>query len=65
VIGKLGHSGNSTMPHLHLQAMDSLDFRSARGIPIVFSQYYVVKDGETVDMRDAVPLKNQIMFFTE
>lgn len=65
VIGRLGHSGNSTMPHLHLQAMDRLDFRSARGIPIVFSQYYVVEDGKTVDMHDAVPLKNQIMFFTQ
>jgi murein DD-endopeptidase MepM/ murein hydrolase activator NlpD len=65
VIGKLGHSGNSTMPHLHLQAMDDLDFRKAKGIPIVFSQYSVIKKGETVDIRDSIPEKDEIMFFTK
>ena len=55
VIGKLGHTGNSTMPHLHLQAMDSLNFRKAKGIPIIFSQYYVIENGKTVDIRDSVP----------
>jgi len=63
VIGKLGHSGNSTMPHLHLQAMDDLDFRKAKGIPIIFSQYYVIENGNRVDIRASIPLKNQIMFF--
>lgn len=65
VIGKLGHSGNSTMPHLHLQAMDNLDFRKAKGIPIIFSQYYVIENGDTVDIRDAIPLKGHIMFFAK
>ena len=65
VIGKLGHSGNSTMPHLHLQAMDNLDFRKAKGIPIIFSQYYAIKKGNVIDIRDSIPLKNQIMFFNK
>lgn len=65
VIGKLGHSGNSTMPHLHLQTMDNLDFRKAKGIPIIFSQYCVIENGKTVDIRDSIPLKNQIMFFAK
>ena len=65
VIGKLGHSGNSTMPHLHLQAMDSLDFRKAKGIPVIFSQYYAIENGNTVDIRDSIPLKDQIMFFAK
>jgi murein DD-endopeptidase MepM/ murein hydrolase activator NlpD len=65
VIGKLGHSGNSTMPHLHLQAMDSLDFRKAKGMPIIFSQYYAIENGNTVDIRDSIPLKDQIMFFAK
>lgn len=63
VIGKLGHSGNSTMPHLHLQAMDSLDFRKAKGIPIVFSQYYTVEGGNLVEVRDSIPREDQVMFF--
>ncbi len=63
VVGKLGHSGNSTMPHLHLQAMDNLDFRKAKGIPIIFSQYFAIQNGKAVDIHDSIPLKNQIMFF--
>ncbi|MET0933318.1 MAG: M23 family metallopeptidase [Mycetocola sp.] len=34
-----GNSGNSTQPHLHLQAMDSDDLSVARGIPITFSGF--------------------------
>lgn len=34
-----GNSGNSTQPHLHLQAMDSVDLTVARGIPIVFHRF--------------------------
>jgi murein DD-endopeptidase MepM/ murein hydrolase activator NlpD len=63
VIGQLGHSGNSTMPHLHLQAMDDLDFRKAKGIPIIFSQYYVIENGNRIDIRASIPLKDQIIVF--
>jgi murein DD-endopeptidase MepM/ murein hydrolase activator NlpD len=34
-----GNSGNSTQPHLHVQAMDSQDLTVARGIPIVFRRF--------------------------
>ena len=34
-----GNSGNSTQPHVHVQAMDSRDLSVARGIPIVFRRY--------------------------
>jgi hypothetical protein len=34
-----GNSGNSTQPHLHLQAMDSLDLANAKGLPISFTSY--------------------------
>jgi hypothetical protein len=34
-----GNSGNSTQPHLHLQAMDSRDLSRARGIPLLFRKY--------------------------
>jgi len=39
IIGKLGHSGNSTMPHLHMQFMDSDDFNVAKGIPFRIREY--------------------------
>jgi len=34
-----GNSGNSTQPHLHVQAMDSADLTVARGLPIAFRQF--------------------------
>lgn len=35
-LGECGNSGNSTQPHVHVQASDSLDWSSARGLPIAF-----------------------------
>ncbi|MFB6977857.1 M23 family metallopeptidase [Streptomyces scopuliridis] len=34
-----GNSGNSTQPHLHMQAMDSIDLSAARGLPMLFRHY--------------------------
>ncbi|HMO12227.1 MAG TPA: peptidoglycan DD-metalloendopeptidase family protein [Actinotalea sp.] len=34
-----GNSGNSTQPHVHVQAMDGPDARAARGLPIAFRTY--------------------------
>ncbi len=36
VVGACGNSGNSTQPHLHLQATDSTTWDRARGLPIAF-----------------------------
>lgn len=35
-LGKLGNSGNSYGPHLHIQLMDSANFATASGLPISF-----------------------------
>lgn len=36
VIARCGNSGNSTEPHVHLQAMDALDPGSATSLPLTF-----------------------------
>ncbi|MCR2825804.1 M23 family metallopeptidase [Microbacterium sp. zg.Y909] len=38
-LARCGNSGNSTQPHVHVQAMDSGDLRVARGLPIAFAWY--------------------------
>lgn len=38
-IGECGNSGNSTQPHVHVQAMDRADPWSARGLPLVFRSF--------------------------
>jgi hypothetical protein len=44
-VGACGNTGNSTQPHVHLQAVDSLNWESANAIPIVFRSYKVVSTG--------------------
>src|SRR6185436_1550675 len=40
-IGQLGHSGNSTEPHLHFQLTDGPDPLYSRGLPILFANVVV------------------------
>lgn len=35
-LGECGNSGNSTQPHVHLQVTDSMNWPSARGLPVAF-----------------------------
>jgi murein DD-endopeptidase MepM/ murein hydrolase activator NlpD len=35
-VAECGNSGNSTQPHVHVQAMDSQDVASALGVPMAF-----------------------------
>lgn len=35
-LAECGNSGNSTQPHVHVQAMDAVDPTMARGVPITF-----------------------------
>jgi hypothetical protein len=56
VLGRVGHSGNSTSPHLHFQLMDSVDLVAAAGVPCAFARYEVRHDGGWM-LASGVPAK--------
>ncbi len=63
VIGRVGHSGNSTAPHLHFHLMDSSDLLSARGIPCVFQEYDLYQDGQWKTVFKSIPSDKDRMRF--
>ena len=49
-LGRCGNSGNSTEPHVHLQAIDRLDVLHACAVPITFGGR-LPRNGEIIDAR--------------
>ena len=64
-IGMLGNSGNSTMPHLHINVFDQMDYPfKAEVIPFVFSSYETLgNDGKWTENKLSLPMAGSFVRF--
>jgi len=60
-VGTCGNSGNSTQPHLHVQAMDSSSLPDSRGLAVVFLEYDVAQSTGADRVSRGIPRRREVV----
>jgi hypothetical protein len=60
-LADVGHSGNSTAPHLHFHLMDRANILEAQGLPCCFREYQALRGGAWRKVTEGVPGKGEFV----
>jgi hypothetical protein len=60
-LADVGHSGNSTAPHLHFHLMDKANILEAQGLPCSFREYEALRNGEWAKVTEGIPGKREFI----
>ena len=60
-LADVGHSGNSTAPHLHFHLMDRANILEAQGVPCRFREYQSMHDGAWSTVTEGIPGKGEFI----
>jgi murein DD-endopeptidase MepM/ murein hydrolase activator NlpD len=60
-LAEVGHSGNSTAPHLHFHIMDRANILEAKGLPCQFREYEALHDGGWRKVSNGIPGKREFV----
>lgn len=58
-IGQIGNSGNTMIPHLHIQTMDGSDLVAAKGMPCCFERLQYWDGANWRNLHDGIPKRLQ------